>query len=329
MPIDMHTHFVPRDLPDWAERHGPGRWPRLLPQDDGGVRMLLGDAPFQPLDERFWSPARRIADMDRLGIDMQVLSPIPVMTCYWAEAKANQAFARLLNESIAAVVAAHPARFAGMATVPLQAPALAIAELRHAREALGFRSVQIGTCPAGRELDDPALFAFFAACRDLGMAVFVHPIEPLAGRERMNRYYLPNIVGNVIETALAMSRFICGGVLERLPDLKICFAHAGGAFPFILGRLDKGFAVRPEPREAIGRPPRDYARMIYVDALCFDGASLRLAAEKHGAGHVLLGTDYPFALGEPDPLAALRAADLPPELAAAIADANVQDFLGR
>ena len=328
MPIDMHTHFLPRDLPDWAERHGPGPWPRLRPQADGSVMMLLGDTPFMPLDERFWSPERRIADMDRLRLDMQVLSPIPLMTCYWAEPKANHAFARLLNEGIAAAVAANPSRFIGMATVPLQDVALAIAELQHARGVLGFRSVQIGTCPAGRELDDAALFPFFAACRDLGVAVFVHPIEPIAGRERLGRYYLPNIVGNVIETALAMSRFICGGVLERLPELKICFAHAGGAFPAILGRLDKGFAVRAETRELIARPPRDYARMIHVDSLSFDASTLRLAIEKHGGGHVLLGSDYPFALGEPDPLAALQAAELGVEPTAAIANGNVRAFLG-
>ncbi len=139
--------------------------------------------------------------------------------------------------------------------------------MRHAREQLGLGVVEIGTCPAGRDFDDPALLPFFEACRDLGMAVFVHPAVPLIGVARMSRYYFPLIVGNPLETALAIAKLIYGGVLERLPDLRICFAHGGGAFPFTLPRLNHGWKVRPEGPAAIPREPGEYARRLYFDSL--------------------------------------------------------------
>jgi aminocarboxymuconate-semialdehyde decarboxylase len=180
MRIDLHTHVVPERWEDFASRYGGGRWPRLVRRDAGRATIMTGDAVFREVTDRSWQPERRIEDMDRLGIDRQVLSPPPVMFCYWAEAPAGRAFARLQNENVAAIAADHPRRFVGMATVPLQDTGLAIDELRYARERLALRAVEIGTCPAGRDFDDPAIFPFFAACRDLGMAVFVHPAGPLA-----------------------------------------------------------------------------------------------------------------------------------------------------
>ncbi|MEW9572294.1 amidohydrolase family protein [Rhodanobacter sp. Si-c] len=331
MHVDFHTHLIspPGMLPDWAAAFGSGRWPRLLPpDDDGNATLMMGETVVMKLDERFWSPERRMLDMDRTGIGMQVLSPIPMLSCYWAPPQGGHAVARYLNDHIAEVVAKHPSRFAGMGTVPLQDIELAIAELRHLRESLAMRAVQIGTFPAGRELDDTTLFPFFEACRDLDMAVFVHPMQPLIGIERMRQYYLPNIVGNPLETGLAATRLICGGVLEKLPDLRIGFAHGGGAFPLVLGRVDRGFAVRSEMREHIDCPPSDYARRLYVDALTFDAASLRFVVDKLGDDHVLLGSDYPFGLGDDDPVATVKAAGLPDDVARAILAENVRTFLG-
>jgi aminocarboxymuconate-semialdehyde decarboxylase len=326
--IDLHTHVVPPRWDDWAARWGGGAWPRLVPGDACRATLMTGDRFFRDVTDRAWSPARRVEDMDRLGIDRQALSPPPVMFCYWAEPAAAQAFARMQNEHVAGVVAAHPRRFAGMATVPLQDVGLAIAELRHAREALGLRAVEIGTCPAGRDFDDPELFAFFEACRDLGMAVFVHPATPLAGGERMTRYYFPLIVGNPLETALAISKLIFGGVLERLPDLRICFAHGGGAFPFTLARLNHGWTVRPEGPAAIPRPPREYARRLYVDSLTLGARNLRFVAEELGADRIMLGSDYPFDMGDEDPVGSVTAAELDPAARALIAGVTAARFLG-
>jgi aminocarboxymuconate-semialdehyde decarboxylase len=326
--IDLHTHVIPERWEDWAARYGGGRWPRLVSREGCRATIMTGDQFFRDVDDRSWSPSRRIEDMDRLGIDRQVLSPPPVMFCYWAEARAARDFARMQNASVAEICARFPGRFAGMATVPLQDVGLAVEELRHARERLGLRAVEIGTCPAGRDFDDPALFPFFEACRDMGVAVLVHPASPLAGQERMTRYYFPLIVGNPLETALAASTLILGGVLERLPDLRVCFAHGGGAFPFTLGRLEHGWAVRPEGRAAIPRSPREYARRLYVDSLTHSPANLRFLVQELGAGQVMMGSDYPFDMGDRDPVASVATAGLDGGARAAIEGGTAARFLG-
>jgi aminocarboxymuconate-semialdehyde decarboxylase len=325
--VDLHTHVIPAGWEDWAARYGGGRWPRLVPRDACRATIMTGDQFFRDVDDRSWSASRRIEDMDRLGIDRQALSPPPVMFCYWADARANQAFARLQNEAIAGIAAAHPRRFVGMATVPLQDPALAIDELRVAKERLGLSAVEIGSCPGGRDFDDPELFPFFEACRDLGMAVFVHPATPLVGQERLQRYYFPLIVGNPLETALAVSKLIYGGVLERLPDLRICFAHGGGAFAFTLGRLDYGWSVRPEGPAAIPKPPREYARRLYFDSLTHSAANLRFLVQEFGADRIAMGSDYPFDMGAPDPVASVAEAGLDAPARAAIEGGTAQRFL--
>lgn len=327
MRIDVHTHVVPPRWEDWAAKYGGGRWPRLVPRDACRATIMTGDQFFRDIDDRSWSPARRLEDMDRLGVDRQVLSPPPVMFCYWAEPKACQAFCRLQNENVASLAAGAPSRFEGMATVPLQDPALAIDELRHARERLGLRAVEIGTCPGGRDFDDPALFAFFEACRDLDVAVLVHPATPLVGQERLTKYYFPLIVGNPLETALAISKLIFGAVLERLPDLRICFAHGGGAFPFTLPRLDHGWSVRPEGPAAIPRRPREYALRIWFDSLTHSSANLRFIVQEFGAARVMMGSDYPFDLGAADPVRFLGGAGLDDATRAAIEGGNASRFL--
>ncbi|MBI4246021.1 MAG: amidohydrolase [Candidatus Rokubacteria bacterium] len=310
MRIDVHTHVLPPRWEDFASRYGGGKWPRLEPRDACRATIMTGDQFFRDVTDQAFRPERRLEDMDRLGIDRQALSPPPVMFCYWAEAKAAQAFARMQNEHVAAVVARHPARFTGMATVPLQDPALAGEELRYCRERLGLRAVEIGTCPGGRDFDDPALLPFFQACRDLGVAIFVHPATPLVGQERLTKYYFPLVVGNPLETAVAISKLIFGGVLERLPDLRICFAHGGGAFPFTLARLNHGWHVRPEGPAAIPKEPREYARRIYVDSLTLSARNLRFIVEELGPDRVMIGSDYPFDMGDPDPVGFLAAAGL-------------------
>ena len=334
MRTDLHTHIVPPRWDDFASRYGGGKWPRLAVEADSATpssrcrgTLMTGDQFFRAVDDRSWSPARRLEDMARLGIDRQALSPPPIMFCYWAEAKANQAFCRMQNDFIASVAAEHPRQFVGMAVVPLQDTQLAIDELRHARERLGLRAVEIGSCPAGRDFDDPELFPFFEACASLGVAVFVHPAMPLAGQERLSKYYFPLIVGNPLENALAISKLIFGGVLERLPALRICFAHGGGAFAFTLGRLNHGWHVRPEGPAAIPKEPREYARRIWVDSLSHGEGNLKFIVEQLGADRVVIGSDYPFDMGFDDPVASLAASGLAADIQTRIAHDNAERFL--
>jgi aminocarboxymuconate-semialdehyde decarboxylase len=327
-PIDLHTHLIPPGWEEWASSFGGERWPRLVKHDACRATIMTGQQFFRDVDDRSWNAERRIEDMDRMGIGCQVLSPPPVMFCYWADARAAAAFARMQNENVARVVSRHPSRFVGMATVPLQDCQLAIKELRTCREGLGLRAVEIGSCPGGRDFDEPELFPFFEACAVLDVAVFVHPATPLAGQERLTRYYFPLIVGNPLETALAASTLIYGGVLERLPSLRVCFAHGGGAFPFTLARLDHGWKVRPEGPAAIPRPPREYAQRLYFDSLTLSPANLRFLVEQFGADHVMIGSDYPFDMGSADPVGAVAEAGLTAAAREQIEGGTARRFLG-
>ncbi|NQU70152.1 MAG: amidohydrolase family protein [Rhodospirillales bacterium] len=328
MKIDLHTHFLPPKWDDWANEHGGARWPRLEHLDSCSANMIVNDKVFRRVTDQCWLPERRIEDMDSTGVDIQVISPVPIMLSYWAEPLACQTFARMQNEYCADIVSRHPKRFMGMATVPLQDPALAITELRHAVEQLGLRAVEIGTFPGGRDFDSPELFPFFEACVDLGVSVFVHPADAVIGKERMGDYYLPNILGNPLETALAITRFIFGGVAERLPALKICFAHGGGAFAFVLGRVHHGWNLRAEPKEFAIRPPVEYARQLYFDSITHGTDNLRFLIDKFGPDRVVLGSDYPFALGELDPVAFVDSCGLDAETIHMIGETNALNFLG-
>lgn len=327
MRVDMHTHILPAALPDWAGSLGDAGWPELISDGSGKTQVRIGTKASIAVDERFWDAKLRIAHMDRTNIDVQIVSQIPAMACYWAEIEPAREVARFFNEQTAEFVALNPQRFRGMGTVPLQNPPSAIVELRYMYEKLGINSVQIGTCPGGRDLDDEALLPFFETCSQLGIGILVHPIGIVAGRERMNDYYLPNTVGNPIETTLAMARFMFGGLPEKLPDLKICFAHCGGAFSFVLGRLDKAYEISPAARQNISAPPSSYASKVFVDNLTFDPAAVRLAIEKHGKSRILLGSDYPFGLGVDDPAASLENTGLTPAEIKQITEHNIAGFI--
>lgn len=312
--IDIHTHILPPGWDDWAARYGVTGWPSCRLHDACNATLYLGEKEFRKIDERSYAPARRIEDMDAEKIGMQMLSPVPVMLCYWGPPEATDAFARMQNDFIAGVVQKHPGRFVGAGTVALQDVKLALRELERLKT-LGFAVAEIGSQVNGRDFDDAQLFDFFAAAQQLDMALFVHPQGPSIGQERMGQYYLPFMVGYPADSALAAARLILGGVLARLPRLRICFAHGGGAFPAALGRLDHGHRVRPEARKFITEPPSHYARGLYFDTLTHDARLLAFNLEKFGSERIMVGSDYPFDMGVDHPLAqlegvALSAADL-------------------
>ncbi len=299
--VDLHTHILPERWPDLRERYGYGGWVRLEHHAPGRARMMQDDAMFREVEARCWDPRLRLEDCERYGVGVQVLSTVPVLFSYWAEGRHAWEFARLLNDHIAGVVAEYPKRFVGLGTLPLQAPELAVRELERCVSQLGFAGVEIGTHVNGKNLDDPSLFPVLEAAADLGAAVFVHPWDML-GVERMRKYWLPWLVGMPAETCLAICSLIFGGVLERLPRLRVAFAHGGGCFPFILGRLAQGFRVRPDLVATDNpRPPQAYLGRFYFDSLVHDADALRYLIRLVGAGRVALGSDYPFPLGEAVP----------------------------
>ncbi|MFN7964206.1 MAG: amidohydrolase family protein [Acidobacteriota bacterium] len=330
LKVDLHTHILPERWPDLDAKYGYPGWVRLSHHGPGCARMMIGDQPFRDVGANLWDPEVRLDECNRQGVDLQVLSTVPVMFSYWARPADALDLSRLLNDHLAEVVARYPARFAGLGTVPLQAPELAIAELTRCVRELGLSGVQIGTHVDDRNLDDPALFSFFAAAAELGAAVFVHPWEMLA-KARMPKYWLPWLVGMPTETALAASTLAFGGVLERLPTLRIGLAHGGGSWPWLLGRMTHGFAARPDLC-AVDNPvsPEKYARRFFYDTLLHDTAALRYLVALAGAERVALGTDYPFPLGESEPGALIDSlSELDPLVRARLLGGTALEFLGR
>jgi len=290
---------------------------------------MLDGVLFRECDENLWNPVRRLEDCDRFGVEIQVLSTVPVMFGYWAKSEHALDLARLLNDHIHSVVQAHPGRFVGLGTIPLQDPEAAIREMERCVVELGLAGVEIGTHVNGWNLDHPRLFPVFQAARDLGAAIFVHPWQVL-GQERLKKYWLGWLVGMPAETSLAICSLIFGGVLERLPGLRICFAHGGGSFPGTLGRIRQGYQVRPDLCAVDNAvDPGSYLGKFYLDSLVHDADTLRFLLKLVGPERVALGTDYPFPLGEASPgelIESMR--DLDPATRDRLLAGSAREFLG-
>jgi aminocarboxymuconate-semialdehyde decarboxylase len=301
LKIDIHTHILPENWPNLSERYGYGGFVQLEHCGPGCSRMVIDGKHFRDVEPNCWDAGVRLAECDAAAVDVQVLSTVPVMFSYWAKPADTADLAKLLNDHLAGLVEAQPRRFVGLGTLPLQDADLSIRELERCVNSIGLAGVQIGTHVNGWNLDDPRLFPVFEAAADLGAAIFVHPWQML-GAERMGLYWMPWLVGMPSETALSICTMIFGGVFERLPNLRVAFAHGGGAFPGIIGRLEHGFNVRPDIVATHNeRNPREYDGRFWVDSLVHDAPMLRYMIDLFGREKIALGSDYPFPLGEDRP----------------------------
>jgi aminocarboxymuconate-semialdehyde decarboxylase len=326
--IDIHTHILPPDIPRWKEKFGYGGFVGLDHHAPCRAMMVRDDGvSFREVEDNCWSPERRILECDDAGVDVQVLSTVPVMFNYWTKPQDGAEVARFLNDHLAEIVSEFPLRFIGLGSVPLQDTGLAIRELERCRS-LGMRGVQIGTNVNQLNLGEPRFFDFFAACDDLGMALFVHPWD-MAGEADMREYWLPWLVGMPAEASRAICSLIFSGVLARLPSLRICFAHGGGAFPATIGRIEHGFDVRPDLcAKDNDCSPRDYIKSIYYDSLVHDASYFRYLLDLVGPERVALGSDYPFPLGEAAPGTLIESMDFDEATRARLLSGTAREWLG-
>ena len=300
LKIDIHTHIIPEHLPKFKEKFGYGGFISLDHHKPCCARMMVDDKFFREVQDNCWDPEARIKECNHHHIDVQVLSTIPVMFSYWAKPQDALDVSMFLNDHIATIVNAYPKRFVGLGTIPLQHPDLAIKELERCMK-IGLKGVQIGSHVNDWNLSALELFPVFEAAQELNASIFVHPWDMMA-KDKMSKYWLPWLVGMPAESSLAICSMIFGGVLERLPNLKVAFAHGGGSFPATIGRIEHGFNVRPD-LVAVDNiiNPREYLKRIYLDTLVHDPMMMDYLVNLMGADQLALGTDYPFPLGELQP----------------------------
>ncbi len=254
------------------------------------------------------SAEQRIADMDHMGIDIQAISPVPRQTYYGADPDLGLATARALNDEIAEMCGRYPDRFTGLGTVPLQAPELALSELDRLHRSLGFRGIEIMTHVAGADLSEDRFRPIFARCEELGLVVFMHP-DGFTEARRFREHYFANVIGNPLDSTVAVHHLIFGGVLENYPGLKIVVAHGGGYLPAYSGRIDHAASARPDCCEQLKEMPTTYLKRLYFDALVYTHHQLHYLVEQYGADHILMGTDYPADMGEVDPIGFIESAN--------------------
>ena len=297
LKIDMHTHILPKRMPNWTEKFGYGKFIHLESNADGSANMMQGGNFFRRIVENCWDESLRIKEYEQFNTQVQVVCTIPVMFSYWANPKDCAELSRFLNDHIAELVQQYPKHYIGLGTIPMQDTEEAIKELEHIKS-IGLVGIQIGSNINDKNLSEDEFFPIFEACSRLGLAVMIHPWQ-MMGFDSMKKYWLPWLVGMPAETSRAACSMIFGGVLERLPNLRVCFSHAGGSFLPTLGRIEHGFNCRPD-LVAIDNQvsPREYVGKFWVDSITHDIDALKYILNMQGSKRVCLGSDYPFPLGD-------------------------------
>jgi len=327
--IDVHAHVVPEHLPVYLRnKAAAATWPSMAPAHECHRHVMIGGKVYRTVSDKCWSVPRRLDDLPGMGLALQALSPMPELLSYWMDAADAQPLLRYVNEQIAAMVAHSRGRFVGLGAVPLQDIDVAIEELRHAVQTLGFAGVEIGSNVNGVAIGDRRFNPFFEACESLGAAVFVHALKP-AGMERLvGPAPLQQVLAYPTDVGLAAASCITSNLVERLPRLRIAFSHGGGTLASLLPRLQQGWQVFPALKEALSASPAEQARKLHYDALVFDTPTLKHLVQLFGASQLMVGTDYPFHLHDGTPLQRIEAAGLDAETVAALAHRNAERFLG-
>lgn len=328
MTYDIHAHTLPPALVALLRAEGDRFGVEIRADEQGESAVFAGKTVAGPFRPYLSDIERRVEWMDRAGIDVQVLSSWIDMTAYALEANQGAGYSRALNEILAEEAAAHPGRFLAMATVPLQHPPAAAEELGYAVRELRMIGVEIATTIEGVDLDQAPLDPFWEAANDLGCLVLIHPYQPLGGVD-LSRHFLDNLVGRPAESTVAIANLMLSGVFDRYPDLQVCLVHGGGFLPFQLGRLERGYRAVPQRVATDSKlSPREVASLLYYDTVLHWPQAVSALVGMMGSARVVLGSDYPFEMGDPDPLGTLRATPgLSEEDIQRIATDNVQQVI--
>ena len=297
--IDIHSHFFAEEYLRVLEKEGPANGVALNRSNPRGPAIQIGPTLGGPLRSTFWDLDARLKEMNRAGARVHALS-LTFPMVYWAPADLGVHLARVTNDAMSQAHTAFPDRYVGLATLPLQDPARSVEELDRAARLPGIRGVYLGTNVKGRELSDPAFLPMWERIDALKLPVFLHPLN-VVGAQRLTPYYLGNLLGNPFDTAIAAAHLIFGGILDRFSKLSVCLPHAGGAFPYLVGRLDRGRKVRKE-LEHVKRPPSAYLRRFTYDTISHAPESLRYLIGLVGADRVMIGSDYCFDMGYERPV---------------------------
>jgi aminocarboxymuconate-semialdehyde decarboxylase len=326
LTVDIHTHVkVPEAAADAMARFSPELDPRSLYSSK--ETKALNRAYHQSVDDRFTDPDARIRDMDTMGVDVQAIALAPPQYFYWLDERTALRVAQMQNDRIAALSQTRPDRFRGIGTLPLAHAKSAVAEAERLRGDLGMRGVEIGTDVVRTDLDDPKFEPVWEALADLGIVVILHPAGFTEG-QRLTDYYLVNVIGLPLSSTLAVTRLILGGVFERHPDLRVLVVHGGGYLPFYSARTDHAFRHRPEMRKHIDRLPSEYLANLWFDSTVFAPDLLERLVRTYGADRVLMGTDYPFDMGQGNPIDFIGSAGLSERDQAMILGENANQLFG-
>jgi len=324
--IDIHNHIVPENFPAYAGKGRDVPWPSMAEAHACHRHVMISGKVYRTVSDGSWSVPRRIEAMGEMRVARQVLSPMPELLSYWLPLEDAQVLIRYLNEQIAEMVALAPDRFTGLGAVPLQDLDAAIRELEFVLKSLKFAGVEIASHVNGVSIGDARFEPFFAAAEKMGAAIFVHALRP-AGQDRIVGPFAEQAVCFPGDIALAAASMITGGIGTRHPKLRIAFSHGGGALGVLLPRLVHAWKVTPKAKEGLGESPAVIARRFFYDALVFDPLAVRFVIDSFGSSQICVGSDYPYAMADKDPLGTLEKAGLDAAVLAAIRSGNARRFL--